>query len=283
MSSIGAALTARDICAQIRMERQRHKGAFLLMEGTTDVRRFSEFLRIETCSMINCNGKSNVLDAVEINQNGGFEDCLGFVDLDFDRVLNAEIDDDDIVCSEHHDFDLDICATSVIERYLVEVADPQKMNTFENVAACVDALLLALKPLSAMRFANVRHGLGYSFRNIDLENFFDGSILDIGEMVDRVSQGRFNSVECKDALRAQIDRYCDSEIDLWQLTNGHDFMAGLGIALRNRIGNRRNNQTWRSEVEIHLRLALRSGEFVQTGIAAKISQWEQRSNHMVLR
>src|SRR5262249_48947105 len=43
--------------------------------------------------------------------------------------------------------------------------------------------------------------------------------------------------------------------DPYQLVNGHDVAAILGIALRRLIGTRKPPQTWANEVEAGLRLA----------------------------
>ena len=86
MRSISAHLKPKDFAAQIRMERQSHRGAFLLFEGSSDVKRFKKFLHEGSCSIINCFGKSNVKDVVDLKQDIGNDDCFGFVDAVFDRV-----------------------------------------------------------------------------------------------------------------------------------------------------------------------------------------------------
>jgi hypothetical protein len=272
-----------DITAQIRMERQRHKGAFLLFEGTNDIKRFKKFFDGAVCSFVNCLGKDNVLGAIEDEQNAGREDVLGFADADFDRALNVFVDNDDVIFSQCHDFDLDISASDAIHRYFDEVADGQKVDGCGGCLACVNQILDAIKPLSAMRFANERHQLGYCLKDVRHDAFFDGHAVDVAAMINSVSQGRFSSARHKAALLQHINRYHAAAFDLGQFTNGHDFFAALGIALRSRLGNRQVQQTWRSEVEKHLRLTFDVGDFQETGCLPKIKSWEARSGFQVLK
>jgi hypothetical protein len=284
MSSFAAHMSPAAIAAQVRMERQCHKGVFLLMEGASDAKRFSKFFDATTCSIINCYGKDNLVGAIELMQDVGHEDCIGFADADFDRILNTHVANDDIVHSQFHDFDIDICATDALNRYLCEMGDESKVARHGGHPGCVESILLGIKPLSAMRFANCKHTLGYRLTELELSDFYDGSTVDIDLMIDIVSRGAMSSSAHRAALRSHIDRYTASEFDLWQFTNGHDFIAALGIALRSRLGSRRDVHTWRSEVEKHLRLTFDVNDFRGLAISARIAEWEQgRTNLRVIR
>lgn len=283
MRSMSKHLRPADIAAQIRMERQRHKGAFILFEGATDLKRFGRFFDRERCSYVNCFGKENVIGAIDDEQNDGREDVLGFADADFDRLLRLFNDNEDIVFSQCHDFDMDVCSSEAIHRYFEEVSDRAKVDALGGCQSCVDELLRVIKPLSAMRFANQRHRLGYSLVNLRHDVFFDGHSVDVPAMIDHVSNGAFSSAACKAALGGHIDRYSGADFNLLQFTNGHDFFAALGIALRDKLGSRQNPQTWRSEVETHLRLAFDIGDFEHTGCLAKVQAWQERSGIQVLK
>src|ERR1700746_552760 len=51
--------------ADIRMQRQYHKGAFLLVEGRSDLKRFSQIVDPTVCLVVASDGKRNVLEAIE--------------------------------------------------------------------------------------------------------------------------------------------------------------------------------------------------------------------------
>lgn len=265
------------------MERQRHKGAFLLVEGAHDARRFKKFFDDTSCSIINCFGKDNVTGTIENEQNSANDDVIGFVDVDFDRITGTHADNDDIIHSVHHDFDLDVCLSDAIERYFIEVCDERKVVDFGGCRPCVTNILESLKPLSALRYANQRHRLGYSLKELKHDEFYDGATVDIDALINHVSDARFDTVGHRQALRGYISQYTSSDLNLLQLTNGHDFCAALGISLRSRIGRRNNPQTWGSEVEKHLRLAFDINDFRETGILRLIQNWEQRNGHRILK
>lgn len=283
MKSMSKYLRPTDFAAQLRMERQHHKGAFILLEGAHDIKRFRKFFDQQVSSIVNCYGKENVVGTIDLEQNSGHSDVIGFADVDFDRVLNMHADNEDIIYSFCHDFDMDVCHSDAVCRYLDEMGDGNKIGALGGHRPCVDNLLTALKPLSALRFANAKHNLNYSLKDLRHDEFFDGSSIDVEAMIDHVSDGKFNTQVYKDALAQHINHYRAADFDLRQFTNGHDFFAALGIALRDKLGSRNVPQTWRSEVEKHLRLTFDLEDFRQTGCLPQIHEWQTRSGFRVLR
>lgn len=286
MRSISVYIDPATIFAQIRMERQIHRGGFLLVEGSTDAKRIDKFIDKIGCSVVNCYGKPNVLDAIEMMQDVGLEDCLGLVDSDFDRINRMRgnpVDQDGVITSEFHDLDMDNAFTDVIDRYLMEVAEQSKLEANGGIRLCIDQILMAIKPLSILRYANELRSLRYNLQRIDLDGFFDGETVNVDGMIDAVSTGSFSSSTHRATLRTHIDELMSLDFDLMQLTNGHDFLAALGIALRECIGRRKVPQTWRSEVEMHLRFGLSRDDFSSTHAYREIKAWEASSGHSILR
>jgi hypothetical protein len=62
--------------------------------------------------------------------------------------------------------------------------------------------------------------------------------------------------------------------DHYQLANGHDVSAILGIALRKLLGNRRDIHTWSSEIEAGLRLAFDWKALITTNFYKSLNAWE---------
>lgn len=284
MRSIANQIDGPTIAAEVRMERQTHKGAFLLVEGSTDIKRFERVVSEGPCSFVNCFGKPNAKEAIELLYDDGFPGALGMIDADFDRLLSRGSDHEGIVVSATHDFDLDAATTSMFERYLNEVAEQQKVNAVGGPRTLLASLLAAIKPLTAMRFANEKHQLGYSLTSLRIDQFFDGVAIDVDAMVDAVSWGAFSSAANKTALKDHIARYTGSNLDLEQATCGHDFCAALGVILRGIAGGRLPPQTWKSEIEMHFRLAFDLGHFRETPAYAAITAWESENEpYRILR
>jgi hypothetical protein len=273
MSGIAKAIDGYSIAAEIRMERQLHKGSFLLIEGESDELRILKFVDESSCSITVCFGKPNVLEAVEVLNDDGFAGCVALVDADFDRASGTQMSVD-VVYSNLHDFDLDVAWTPALERYLREVADADKLRDAGDVAGVRKLLVAALHQLSAMRWANEQEGLRYRLSELKHENFFDGKSINIEAMINEVSQGTFASTVHRTKLKALIEKYSKLNVDILQITCGHDFCAGLGIALRSELGSRRPPQSWRSEVEMHLRLTYDWADFSNGDTYKSLRLWE---------
>jgi hypothetical protein len=282
MNSITRHLNPRILYAEIKMERQKRRHAILLMEGSGDFRRFSKFFDHNNVSVVVCHGKRNVTDTIDISQNSGFSDCLGFIDLDFDMIDQCEIRNDDVITSSYHDFDVDVCRTDVVRRYLAEMAVPVMVEQEGGCDQLILSLLDALKPLSAMRYANERHNLSYDLSSLALHKFFDGRSIDVEAMIGEASFGKFASATHRAALKHHIRNYVSAQFDLWHFTNGHDLIAAIGIALQSRIAGRAIPQTKAAEVERHLRLAFDHSDFDACGLNARVSAWESQRKGVTL-
>ena len=87
MISITKLMDGHDIAQEIRMERQALKNAaFLLLEGDTDLKRFTRYVDEAACSVVNCYGKPNAIEAIELLYEDGFPGALAILDADFDRL-----------------------------------------------------------------------------------------------------------------------------------------------------------------------------------------------------
>jgi hypothetical protein len=273
-----------DIAQEIRIERQVHKGSFLLLEGDNDLRRFSKFTDAVKCSTVNCFGRSNLIGAVQLLYEDGFLGALGLADADFDRLTNTLLVHEGIIFSESHDFDLDCACEAALQRYLEETGDATKCDGAGGPVGVAKWVIGSLRPLSILRFVNVKEDLGYKLDDINHVRICvpQGDVIDIDLMIEHVSEGRFSAADAKNKLREKVVAYMRRDFDLQQLTNGHDFFAILGIALRNRLGGRLPPQTFGSEVEMHFRLGYSHEEFGQTQVFRAICDWEDENQPYVI-
>jgi Protein of unknown function (DUF4435) len=114
MISIARHMDEHDIAQEVRLERKLHKGSFLLVEGTTDIKRFGAFIDDDECSLVNCYGRKNAVEAIKLLYEDGFAGALGVVDADFGRLDDSLEEHEGLVYSEAHDFDLDWARPSVV-------------------------------------------------------------------------------------------------------------------------------------------------------------------------
>jgi hypothetical protein len=273
MISIARHMDEYDIAEEVRLERKVHRGSFLLVEGITDIKRFGPFIDEKECSLVNCYGRRKAIEAVKILYDEGFPGALGAVDADFDRVDNQLEQHEGLVYSESHDFDLDWAQPTVLGKYLNQVADNEKKKIHGSASEIFTKILQALKPVSVARLLNHRKRIGFRLSHIDVSACFRNFAVNLDGYVDLIFEGCVASEQGRKELKEQISRATNQRYDLYQLTNGHDFHSALGECLRSELASRRPQQTWASEVELHLRLVFTDDEFRASEIYRQIRMW----------
>jgi hypothetical protein len=283
MISIARDMDEYDIAQEIRLERQIHKGAFLLLEGQDDLKRFSKFVDDALCSTVNCFGKRNLVGAIEILYDEGFPGALGLADADFDRILNTLRGHEGLIYSESHDFDLDwACTAAVLERYLKEVASESKCQAMGGLDKIISFIFISSKPLSILRYVNHYRNLRYKLSQVNHHIVAPDGEVELDILVDHVSSGAFSAEHHKAALRNLVVNHLYAPVDWAQMTNGHDFCAMLGIALQKRIGDRKTAQTWGSEIQLHFRLAYGDEGFAASNVFVSILRWQYENRPYVV-
>lgn len=274
MRSIKSFIDGHSVAADVRMQRQIHRGSFALVEGVTDFRRFQKVIDDRNCCIIICYSKKNVVEAIELLYDEGFAGAVGLADADFDRLLGREVMHEGLIFSAAHDFDLDMAQTRALSRYFDEVCDVSKLSSFGGANGVLKHTLEALRPLSALRYVNQRFNLRYRLDNLELGTFYDGMSINVDAMIDSASTGKFADAIYKAKLKDYVQKHAAEDYDLLQFTSGHDVCAAIGISLRSHLGQRRPAQTLRSEIEMHLRLSIHKPDLDDIGLSLRITTWE---------
>lgn len=275
MISIAKYMDEYDIAQEIRLERKVHKGAFLLLEGDTDIKRFGIYVDRKACSIVNCYGRDNAVKTITLLYEEGFLGALGMVDADFDRILDVLDKHEGIIYSETHDFDLDWAGQShVLEKYLLQVGDQDKIRRYGSVTEIIQILLDGLKPVSVTRLLNQTGKIRYRVSHIDVSSCMRGFSVDLEQYIALVMNSQRDEAG-KRHLQSQIESLARENFDLYQITNGHDFHCALGSSLRSDLGCRREAHTWGREVEMHVRLSFSDSDFIRTCAYTHICEWQK--------
>ncbi len=278
MITVTSLMDGHDIAQQIRMERQALKRvSFLLLEGDTDIKRFERYVDEGACSLVNCYGRGNAIEATELLYEDGFAGTLAVVDADFDRIAGSLKEHEGIAYSEKHDLDLDWSKPAIVGRYLSEVGDKSKYSAHGSASDIIEKIMTGLKPISIARFLNHRGQINLKLSGVNAARCLKDFCVDIDQYVALVFEGRVVPQKKRDDLKSKIVSNLSRTYDLWQLTNGHDFYCALGACLQNVLGSRAPAQTWGKEVEVHLRLACDESEFKAMTIYAAIRNWTQEN------
>ncbi len=265
------------VAAQIRLLRQVHKGTILIVEGATDVRALDRFIDKGFCDIEVGFGKENVIEALDLLEDEGFPGVVAIVDADFDRLLGKTYRLENLRLTDSHDLDLTIFVTSALERYIAEHADKDllKQQVTSDISTVRKRVINASLPLAYCRLTSEHKNLDLYFKDLKHDQFvsLDDLSIDseqlIGELIAR------SSTKCTaTSLKTYIGTEAAKDYDPYQLANGHDVAAILGIALRKLLAKRKPAQTWASEIEAGLRLAFDWEAIVGTTLYADLREWE---------
>lgn len=282
LSSISEHLSPEDTFAEMRMERQAFDGAFLLMEGQTDIKRFDKFFNDQTTSTVVCFGKPKLLEVFKLLEESNLQTYLAFADTDFDGILGKKIESTNLIYSSGHDFDIDFVRTKVFDRYLRETGDDQKCEAIGNNSDILYEIALAIRPLSHLKFMIASGDFVFSASKLDWKNNFDGYDFKIEQFLHKILKKQISSTDdIKKKIDETVNGFPDG-LDIWQITNGHDLIKALGICLQDRLGNRKKHNIEVKEIELHLRLTIDDEDFRSLGIFQKILVWSENKSFMVL-
>lgn len=265
------------IAAQIRLTRQIHKGSFLIVEGETDERVFRRFVDADRCNIEISFGKPNALQALDLLEDEGFPGVVAVVDADFDRVLGTTYSVESLIITDQHDLDLTIIASSAFDVFVAEHAEKDHLKKeFNNdLWAIRNKVVNASLPLARCRLVSKCQNFRINFKSLRHDQFVSLDDLSINSetlIAELISRSSKNCTPID--LKAAVVREESNERDPYQLANGHDVAAILGIALRKLLAKRRDAQTWGSEIEKALRLAFDWEALMGTAFYKSLKAWE---------
>jgi len=278
-------IDAHYIAAEIRLWRQAHKGAILVVEGDDDGKVFERFAH-DACGIQIGFGKLNVVGALDLLEDEGIPGVVAVVDADFDRLLEVDHALEGLHLTDLHDLDLTIFFSDALRVYLREYADDKlyKRTFGHSLDAVRAAIMKACVPIGYCRLVSEKRGYRLDFKDLRYDQFVRPDLTFDWKAFTSEIAGR-PGAKCdaaqleKQAVELGLKRY-----DETQLVNGHDVAAVLGVALRSLLGCRRVQQTWGSEVEAGLRLAFDHAAMSTTKLYAEIVNWQSaRPEYVALR
>lgn len=241
------------IAAEVKMLREEHAGAFLVVEGVADM-RFWRPRRCEECELVNGEGKKNVIGGVKRLDAQRFGGVLGIVDDDCDSLMDVEYGTENLVRTDGHDLECLLCRSSALMMVLAEYGDESKISRFEENAGTDvrGALLARALVFGRLRFAALRNRLDINSSAISVQRFVDGETWTVDErgLVRAVVK---DGSPCDENM---VER-CVAQLvvaDPWRVVRGHDIVSILRIGLGRVLGNVRAGVG-----DEHISSVLRSG------------------------
>ena len=276
-NSILKHIDPKSILAEVRMQRQLHKGAFVLIEGQKDLNRFRGVLAEKGVAFVICNGKTNAIGAMELIEEEGWSRAIAFVERDFEDGTEPHFQNENIIRSSYYDFDMEVIYSRALSRYLCEVAPAGNFSTETNCQQLRTEIVNALAPLTIIRKKNVKEKLFLNLKNVDVDSVINGDAVSIEILIEKIGGHRLDRENASEKIKDDLYARIRGGADLHKFTSGHDFCDMLGVWLRSKIARRHREQTRKEEVEIHLRLTYSGTDFATSDCYSKVREWEKKN------
>jgi len=275
-------LTASDVANQISMCRSSFKGAYVIVEGNTDIRLYRKFLA-EGGEIISANSRSNVTRAVEECRRRKDPKVIGIVDRDMDDLIGRSVKAP-VFATDGRDMESMLIRSPALDAVLAEYADPERLAKFEGSFSDIrTAIRDAASPIGALMLLSYRKGMGLSFKDLDHSMFVSRSNLhtNVLKMVDEVLSLSTMRAYSRDSLVAMVKDAVASTSDGWQLTRGHDAVSVLVIALRNIIGSYNARSVGSNSLSGSLRIAYGMDLFSETSLYRESAAYAEKTGFIL--
>ena len=263
------------------MMRMVHDGAFLVVEGASDV-RFWRTRRHDSCELVDSEGKGNVLGAVGLLDSENLPGILGVVDDDYDSLMGIVRTSRNLVATDAHDLECLLCRSAALESVLAEFGVAQRIQAFEK-ASRVDVrtgLLERAMVFGRLRWAAARYDLDIDFEAVRVPRFVDTDTWAVdGDALVRAVSRNGSAHDC-DALSRRIAELPPA--DPWRVARGHDMIEILRIGLKRVLGGLAASQG-REDIARVLRAAVSLDDLQRTGLYTDMRAWESADAYLVLR
>lgn len=263
----------------------------ILVEGETDEMFFSKFLDDSECHIEICNGKQNLIAALEIiNSHTKKIKVIGIIDKDFDFIIAPQSPaPSNLLNTDFHDVEMMCINSDSFEYFASEYFSKTKLKNFlsEKKNITLREYLLSLtKPISELRIVSLKNNLNLAFKQtttktkeLDFKKFickdkfiFKGYDKLIETIKTYYNQGvELNSKD----LESQIKTLDLREFDNYDVCKGHDLTKVIIIGILKKIGKTNSENITTEEIERSLRLSFSLMDFNKTKLKKQIDRIDQ--------
>lgn len=242
---------------------------YILVEGDSDIRLFRKFFNPDRCKVETVPGGNTKLEECVDELSNAHPTVLGIRDADFIRLNKNLYSKRNMFLTDFHDIEVTMLSfnkviSSLLYEYYEKIILPEKFRL---------KVLHTIRKLGALKYINEKEALSLSFKPgfLDLISFNDGDI-DIAKYIDRVLGVSPNAKlsDSQEILRL-FSIYKQTDWDLLQLTNGHDFIRTLTFIFNTGKYNRQVNF---KDIESSIRIVFEKSDFEKTKLYDEILHWQ---------
>ncbi len=288
MSTVRDEITGQTLANEVMLERASHSGSFFLVEGSSDANLFKGFTNSDHCSIVVCIGWGNLVQAINILTNMGCKEILGFCDRDYRDMTDYPEYNGFIVFTDENDLETQIICSEALEKVLNEYGTEDRVvaELAKEGVSSSELLLRWSQATGALRLSSAQNGWnlkfdGMKYKFIDINSPELCPVETVQYVFSRTTKNGLPSI----AAIQDIVKNCIATTNNNKLANGHDCVAVLGRALRNRFGNTNqfNSPKRQKDLAKILRISYEFAFFQKTLSFQKIRNWEHTTGYTVLK
>jgi hypothetical protein len=269
-------ITGASVANAIRMKRTLFRGAFVIVEGPTDKRVYSQIVDRALCHIEIAHGRDNLEEAIRILDEDGVTGIAGIVDADVCNITGELAAQQNILRTDLHDLECMILRSQATDRVIREYGSDDRVAAFASDITTISQILAEnCVPLGCFRLISKRDGHGLYFDKISFDDFVIAKSLkiDIPAMVKAVVN-RSHRHKLEKPLLEQVRQEIGVGHDPWQVSCGHDIVEMLSLALRKNFSAHDVRDVSREVLERSLRIAFNVADLKASTLYRDISEWE---------
>jgi hypothetical protein len=286
-NSISVKISGQIIANQIRLQRARHKGSFLLLEGESDCKLFRRFVDDLACVLVNCLGRDRLLDATRILNDDGFSGFVAIADRDFSDRLGVDIALQNVMFPDNNDLEIDIIMSDALSIFLHEFGSKPKLAQHGDPPAdgVRQTIFRAAAGVGALRFLSQQKGWGLDFSG-ELIKFASRAVLDIDvEATARrvIARSRMLRILSVTQVTDEVTALILGEERPERLCCGHDCVRILGRGTARVFGNNKifDDDGAVDNLERVMRLAYKFADFKLTKTYENLLGWQAATGYVL--
>jgi len=265
---------------------QNTNKVFVLLEGKTDIKLFRKLFSRDCVDTTALNGKSKLVQALEILVAEGYLQVIGIKDADFDHLDNTP-QNNNLFVTDYHDMEIEMIESNALDSVIHEFSSENCHNLFLNNMKGI--------------IYDVAENIGYTrwiheiennengryilrFEGLNYNDFIDVKSCDLKFDLDLFLTNIItHSTNCplsKEDLIHKIDALKVYSVNKRQLCNGHDLTKLISMIFSTRENSDKRNIN-QEKIEEAFRLSFHFDDFKQTNLFQNLNLWCQTNDYQI--
>lgn len=210
----------------------------LAVEGHSDKRFFTKIVDSKQTSLIPSDGRDGVTTIVKTLETDYPDRIRGICDRDFLALGHGSHTGQNILHTDKHDLEMDALFTNNFCEHLSMLVSPEKLEGKNS--SCSDLISIIfnfIKTIGYFRFTNEKFSYNLSFKDYKLrkgvcfDNDFNPNLTEIIKTIVNKNGGGVLLSKIGE-IENQVIEEMENNIDIFQISNGHDFVYVLKEILK---------------------------------------------------